>query len=130
MTKTLFVFQDYFGDTHVFTKNNLKERNKDWKLVGVENIKGYNEQFLLTPEEFDSFLKKDIVVKEKVFKDGGLYIRVSKGSDIMSFVLEDEGNKSIFELKIADALTYENYITGMKLLKRKVDLVVKKDYEF
>lgn len=128
--KTLFIFEDFLGDTHAFTKENLKERNKDWKLVAVKNINGYNEQLLLKDEEFESFLKQEVEVKETVFKSGGLYICVSKGKDLMTFVLEDEGGRSIFELKIADALTYENYLIGMKILRRKVELVVNKDHEF
>lgn len=128
--KTLFIFEDFLGDIHVFTKENLKERNKDWKLVNIKNIKGYNEQLLLSSEELESFLKQEVEVKESVFKDGGLYTCVSKEKGLMTFVLEDEGGKSIFELKIADALTYENYLTGMKILRRKVELVVNKDYEF
>lgn len=124
-----FVFQDYEGNTHKFTKENLKERNKEFRLVGVENVEMYTPT-LLTAGEYSSFLRSGIVLKESVFQEKGLYTVVSYIEDILNFSLIDESGTSIFELAVTDDASYEKYLLGMKILKKKVDFVTGGNHAF
>ena len=71
--KMIFVCKDFEGNEHYYTKENIKDRNKDWQLVGVKNVDIFNP-IILNQEEFEKFKVEDTTIKEKIF-DGAFFIK-------------------------------------------------------
>lgn len=118
---TVFIFKDYEDKLHYYTKENLQTRNKDWILIGVDDIKEYiNSLTILQSTDFASFLNKDMEIKELILD--GLNFSLVHRADILSFRIIDGSQNNIFEVNMLNA-TYAEYLTGMKLIAEKIKML-------
>ena len=116
--KMIFVCKDFEGNEHYYTKENIKDRNKDWQLVGVKNVDIFNP-IILNQEEFEKFKVEDTTIKEKIF-DGAFFIKLFSQDTITTLSIVDEDDNITFEVAFLDA-KYSDYLLGMKLISKKVD---------
>lgn len=119
--KMVFVCVDFEGNEHYYTKENIKDRNKDWRLVGVKNVDVFNP-IVLNQEEFEKFKAEDTTIKEKIF-DGAFFIKLFSQDAVTTLSIVDEDDNITFEVAFLDA-NYSDYLLGMKLISKKVDLLL------
>lgn len=119
--KMVFVCVDFEGNEHYYTKENIKDRNKDWRLVGVKNVDVFNP-IVLNQEEFEKFKAEDTTIKEKIF-GGAFFIKLFSQDAIITLSIVDEDDNVTFEVAFLDA-DYSDYLLGMKLISKKVDLLL------
>ena len=119
--KMVFVCVDFEGNEHYYTKENIKDRNKDWRLVGVKNVDVFNP-IVLNQEEFEKFKAEDTTIKEKIF-DGVFFIKLFSQDAVTTLSIVDEDDNITFEVAFLDA-NYSDYLLGMKLILKKVDLLL------